>query len=360
MLRWTAILDFLRDNVKGVRKSQLKTLAVTAHSAMQLKGVGVLALGRAMVSRTTAKHCIKRVWRFFRNTNFDSREVAKGLFSALVPLQGRIIVLVDWTDIEPWQKLVFSLPRDGRATPFFSLTIRKRCRKDRNEHAMAKAETEALLWFSKICPQNRSVVFVADRGFGNYRHISDLLSHKWDYVQRIAGNHYVELSDYKGPISELPIIEGAPIKQWKDCRWTSTHAVKTRVIGVHERGAKEPWVLITSLEDYPAEIVRIYKRRMWIEATFRDMKNRYFGFGMDKTRLSSASRHDNLFITLAVAFIFLSAFGAFAEKQNYDRTLKANTRTERVLNLVKMGYFYLDKTDAPFSQIFKALLMLPV
>jgi hypothetical protein len=170
----------------------------------------------------------------------------------------------------------------------------------------------------------------------------------------------VELSDYKGPVSELPIIQGASIKQWQDGRWTSTHAVKTRVIAVHERGAKEPWILITSLEDYPAEIVRIYKRRMWIEATFRDMKNRYFGFGMDKPRLSSESRHDNLFITLAVAFIFLSAFGAYAEKQNYDRTLKANTRTERVLNLVKTGYFYLDKTDAPFSQIFKALLMLPV
>ena len=66
-----------------------------------------------------------------------------------------------------------------------------------------------------------------------------------------------------------------------------------RLITVYDRDAKEPWYLVTNLSDqFPAQIVRLYKRRMWIEAAFRDLKNRNWGLGMDQARLTQAPRLD--------------------------------------------------------------------
>ena len=58
------ILVWLNDNVESMRLSRKKTLSAIVGSALRMEGVGVLALGRAMAGEVSAKHCIKRVWRF--------------------------------------------------------------------------------------------------------------------------------------------------------------------------------------------------------------------------------------------------------------------------------------------------------
>ncbi len=73
----------------------------------------------------------------------------------------------------------------------------------------------------------------------------------------------------------------------------------------------------------------LYARRMWIEATFRDLKNRNWGMGLDNVHLSEPARHDRHCIILALAYAFLCAFGATAELLDIDRHYKANTRNGR-------------------------------
>ena len=57
--------------------------------------------------------------------------------------------------------------------------------------------------------------------------------------------------------------------------------------------------------------------------------------------LKDYCRYERLFYIVALAFILLSAHGAAAEAEGYDRQLKANTRKTRVINLLRMGYFYV-------------------
>jgi len=113
MLSPNAILSWLEDNVKGMRRSRAKTLAEIAPAAMALFGVGVLALGRAMQTRTTCKHNIKRVNRFLGNTSLEAEALAQGIFEAFAPRTGRVLVLADWTDVPNGKLLVFSLPANG-------------------------------------------------------------------------------------------------------------------------------------------------------------------------------------------------------------------------------------------------------
>ena len=56
------ILAWLVANVQQMRHSRRKTLSMVVGTALQIKGVGVLALGRVMAGQVAAKHCIKRVW----------------------------------------------------------------------------------------------------------------------------------------------------------------------------------------------------------------------------------------------------------------------------------------------------------
>ena len=118
------IMKWFDGNLQVVRRSRRKTLAHIVDGAMQLKGVGVLNLGRAMSGDTCAKHRIKRVDRFLGNKNLERFSIYSTLFNVLRGKDKLPIVLVDWTDRGPYEQLVFSLTRDGRSLPFNAVTIK--------------------------------------------------------------------------------------------------------------------------------------------------------------------------------------------------------------------------------------------
>jgi hypothetical protein len=113
----------------------------------------------------------------------------------------------------------------------------------------------------------------------------------------------------------------------------------------------------TSPDEAPAEIVRLYKRRMWVEAAFRDLKNR--NWGMDLVKLTQEQRIDRHFIVLAVAYMLLFAFGAVAESAGLGDELKANTVSERVLSLARIGNYFLQTAQVSITCATMTMLDLP-
>lgn len=354
------ILAWIVTNVEGMRLSRAKTLAAIVSAALVMRGIGVLALGRAMSGEVAAKHCIKRVWRFLRNDGIEVEAIFSALFHFLRPPTGRVLILVDWTDLDPFQQLVFSLPRDGRSLPFLWITIRKGTEEEENKGAMVEAEQRALEAFARICPPNVRPIIIADRGFGHSRWLGDIQNRGWHFVQRLSHIHYVCVERHMGTLKELGIRRGWRARDWGWGTMDEQEFGPLRLVSVFDREADEPWYLVTSLEvEPPAEIVRLYKRRMWTEAMFRDLKNRDWGLGLDHVRLSEPLRHDRHFCIVALAYALLCAFGAAAETLDIARQLKANTRPERVMNLARIGNYFLQLYECPLSKAFKALQMLP-
>lgn len=354
------ILAWLVTNVQLMRHSRRKTLAAIVGAALLMKGVGVLALGRAMAGQVAAKHCIKRVWRFLRNDDLEVEALSAALFHYLRPPTGRTIILVDWTDIEPFQQLVFSLPRNGRALPFLSLTILKGTSTEAQEGAMIAAEQQGLELLARMMPTDLKPIVVADRGFGNTRWLGEIQKRGWHWVQRLSHIHTVNLNTHFGTLKELGIRRGWLARDWGWGAMGEKEWGPIRLVTVFERDAKEAWYLVTNLEfEPPAEIVRLYKRRMWIEAMFRDLKNRDWGLGLEQVRLSEPQRHDRHFIVLALAYAFLCAFGAAAETLGIDRMLQANTSRERVLSLARIGNYFIQIARCTLDTAFAALAALP-
>lgn len=340
------IMKWCDNNLQGVRRSRLSALACICAGAMKLKGVGVLALGRAMDGPTTAKHRIKRVDRFLGNEQLEVFEISKTLFNVLRSQDKCPVVLVDWTDRKTFEQLVFSITKDGRSMPFLAVTIKSTHLNDEMEGVKIRAEQEALEQLRVMCPSNVRPIIIADRGFGNARWIGDVQKWGWSFVQRLSKQHYVEVEQHIGTLPELGIRKGYLPKDWG---WgvmgdnNGENKTHFRLITVYSREADEPWYLIANIEDCePEEIVELYRKRMWTEAMFRDLKSRKWGMGLDEVQLTTVERTQRHFLIIMLAYILLCAFGAIAEHQQFGETLKANTVNKRVLSLAVIGNHFIE------------------
>lgn len=353
------ILTWLADNVQSMRRSRQKTLAAIVSGAMRMKGCGVLALGRAMDGPSKAKHRIKRVDRFLGNDGVENDALCASLFRTLCPASGHVVVLVDWTDRHAWQQLTLAVPCDGRAMPFYSVTIEKGDGTGKHAGTMIVAEHRALNALASFCPHGVTPTIIADRGFGHTRWLQDVTNRGWHFVQRVSHQQTVCVERHTGTLKELGMRRG-----WKarDFGWGTVGEKQwgsVRLVSVFGKKCKEAWYLLTNRDDLPHQIVQLYQRRMWIEAMFRDLKNRNWGLGLDHVKLRSPDRNDRLFLILALAYILLCAFGAAAEKMGLAQPLKANTVRERVMALARIGNYCIQLADNPVALLIRSLKMLP-
>jgi hypothetical protein len=354
------ILTWLDEHVNDMRRSRKKTLACIVSGAMRMQGTGVLALGRAMDGPTAAKHRIKRVDRFLANDGVEVDAVSEAIFHQFRPRDGQVVVLADWTDRYDFQTLSLALPRDGRAIPFYSINVEKGDGSGAHAGLMVTAEEEALEALARMCGSDIRPIIIADRGFGNTRWLEGIQKRGWSFVQRIARNHYVEVEHYIGQVHEVGTRRGWGPRDHGKGTMGQKQWGPIRLISVFDREAKEPWYLVTNLMDEkPSEIVARYTRRMWIEAMFRDLKNRDWGLGMDKAKLTILERLDRHFLILALAYVFLVAFGAAAESAGLGEELKANTVEKRVLSLARIGNYFIQTAQLAIPIAINALLDLP-
>lgn len=340
------IMKWCDQNLQTVRRSRRKTLAHVVAGATRMKGVGVLNLGRAMEGPINAKHRIKRVDRFLANKEVELFEIFKTLFNVLRGPDKHPIVLVDWTDRRAYEQLVLSITKDGRSMPFCAITTKSARFAPQMEGVKIEAERAALEQLHAMCPPTVKPVIIADRGFGNERWIGQIANWGWHFVQRLSKQHYIETQGHIGTLPELGIRRGYRPKDWGWGTMGDTNEkdkTRFRLVTVYDREAAEPWYLVTNTTDTTAEhVVRLYKKRMWTEAMFRDLKSRKWGLGLDDVALSTVQRTAVHFVIVILAYILLCAFGAIAEVRDFGESLKANTVEKRVLSLAAIGNRFID------------------
>jgi hypothetical protein len=357
MLDPKEIITWLSRKVKQMRRSRIKTLAALVSAAMRRLGSGVPALGRALPGLVSAKHCIKRVWRFLRNNQVELDAVHSALLRQLLPAKGfPLIVLMDWTEFPPMQTLTLSVAHDGRAVPFYSKTLPKKC----GEGRMNDAESRALAFLSCVEARRTEVIVLADRGFGYKRLVEECERLGLCYLFRTIKG-FLAYSERGAHcfLSELGLREGDGPKCWGKTTLGSVYPFTTRLITVWRRGSEGPWYLITNAGLSASATVGLYRRRMWIEAMFRDLKNPRLGLGADAVLLSEPARHDRHFLVIFLAYYFLMAFGAVAESRNLDRGLKADTTKKRVLSLATIGFHCIGSMRCSLSKAIKYLMPAP-
>jgi len=338
----------------------LKTALSVAHGVlgvMHTDRLGIHAVGNAVakVRGTNPKHAVKQFDRLLSNERFDVDVGFKALVPFLVGGRTEIVVALDWTEYgdDRHSRIALNLiTTHGRATPLLWKTVRTEELKDQRN----AFEDALLAKLHHILPPTVCVTILADRGFGDaklYDYIDKTLG--WKFIIRFRG--LIQVTGQAGvpiPARELVPARGRAAA-YDNVELTARRILVPRVVAVHDKRMKEPWLLASNRIDLTANgTVQLYGRRFTIEENFRDEKDRRFGLGLVDATIGSPMRRDRMLFVVAIATMFLTLLGAAGEEIGLDRKLRANTETKRrTHSLFRQGREYIAGAFRRFASVLR-------
>lgn len=341
-----------------LRLSQAKTLGVLVASAMRCRRVSLAEVGRQMLG--TAKHQIKRCWRFRANERVESADAMRGVVKRLVKRRKKpLLVALDWVDIKGYQTLVASAVLQGRSTPICWASCEGHTydgHKSRNAF-----EESLLLVLRSMIPRREDggprVILLADRGFGRAALAAFCRRQGLSYLIRIQPKVRVKLKGFDGKLLDYPVKKGIA-KVLKDVAYRSDGAVSQNVV-VRWRTDLPPkrddcWFLMTDLTGTAQQLCKLYGRRMTIEQLFRDHKSKRNGWSLRDTQLKTPDRLDRLLLVLALAYLLLCGLGLIAKK-DYKPADWCSTSRDNECSLFLIGLIMLPKLKASPPQALAAV-----
>jgi hypothetical protein len=180
-----------------------------------------------------------------------------------------------------------------------------------------------------LIPYGTEVEIVADCGFKTTDLLCWLRKREWHFVIRQPGKTKVRLQTGQWLyLRNLPLQPG----QTRVVGWV--WLARTNPFGpvwlvLHwDNGEEEPWFLVSDREpDYATRLIKAYKRRMWMEEMFGDMKRH--GFDLESTQLRKAKRIERLMLGVCIAFVWLITLGGWVVKNGYRHLIDVKCRRDK-------------------------------
>ena len=250
---------------------------------------------------------VRRLARLLDNPAIRVREwyepIARQWLAAQFASIGEIRLIVDGTKIGfAHQLLMVSLAYRKRAIPIAWTWI-----KHVRGHSTAHKQLALLSYVKTLIPHGATVFLVGDSEFGSVKVLKQLDCWRWYYVLRQKSDTgvWVNSQDEWKPFGSY--IQKAGQSIWLGQAYLTHSEIYLVNLLVHWKvGEKEPWCLATNLPD-TAISLRFYKRRMWIEEMFGDMKKH--GFDLECSMLHTFIRLSRLTLAIAILYVWSIAMG---------------------------------------------------
>lgn len=347
-----------------LRLSQAKTVSELTAAAMQVGRVSLAAIGRKLTGETAAKHRIKRTWRFVANQRVVISDGMRGVVRHLVKRlkkpqptgkkrrRPRLLIALDWTEFRDFHTLLAAVVQRGRALPLLWASY--------PEWVLHKSQNnleEGLLRLLRdMIPDSVEIILLADRGFGRTELARTCQQLGFRYVIRIKPDVWIQCPSYRGRLLDYPVRKGMQ-RLLKNVEYRRQKAVKQHVV-IHwkvglPKKRDEPWFLMTDLDRAVESLTTLYGKRMTIEETFRDDKNKRNGFSLRHTKITKAERLDRLLLVLALAYWLLVGIGLVA-KQRYRPSQWCSSNRQKECSVFTIGRFMIDRMQLLAAAAFAA------
>ena len=340
----------------SLRLSQAKTLAALVAAAMRVERASLANLGRRMLG--SAKHQIKRCWRFCANDRVEPADAMRGVVARLARKRTKpLLVALDWVDVRGFQTLVASAVLRGRSVPLcWASCAGHTYDGQRSRNAF---EESLLLVLRSMVPARVRVILLADRGFGRCALAAFLRRQGFSYLIRIQPKVTVKLKGFHGKLLDYPVRRGIA-KVLRDVAYRADGAVEQNVV-IRWRTDLPPkrdecWFLMTDLTGTAHQLCALYGRRMTIEQLFRDHKSKRNGWSLRDTQLTTPQRLDRLLLVLALAYLLLCGIGLLARRTHRPSAWCSSSKEQCSIFIV--GLLMRDKLNASPAQAFAAVLEL--
>ncbi|MCX7597477.1 MAG: transposase [Armatimonadetes bacterium] len=258
------IIRYARRFCGGVRVTQVDNFVRLCTALWLTRSLVLSQLALVMEGPKRHAHRLKRLFRFLSNPRFPAQQVMDRLamhnLAAALQVGARKIVLFDVTHLtENLAVLAAAIALRGRAVPL-ALWAYDPQQLQRSLNTV----THELL--AHLRAQLGPFIAVADRGFGHAWPVRACRQLGVDFVLRIRGNVIITAAGRTAPAKDFTPRRGTAF--YPNARYGLHHRLQVNFVAV---AAQDPWLLITSLEDF-RRAPKLYSQRMQIEQTFRDLK----------------------------------------------------------------------------------------
>jgi hypothetical protein len=347
----------------------------TARANVLLRSVDALVAGRRLTLMDLARSWpgaervrvpLKALDRLLSNPHLRTErlslcsEMASGLVRQPHP-----VIIVDWSDAtrnRRWVLLRAAIPVGGRTLTLLDRVV------PLAQVANPKIERAFLRTLKNLLPPDVTPVIVTDAGFRApwFRAVSAM---GWTWVGRLRHRTYVKpaaapdepgawigckqlypLASHKpralglmdtvraAPLRCRMVIVGRAPAGRKDCTLRGTPR-RGKLSRQNARREAEPWLIVASpkLALTPAQLTKLYARRMQIELSFRNLKSHRYGMGFEDSLTRSPQRLQILLLIQTLATFAMWLVGYACESLGFDAWLAPRATTRRLYSLVRLG-----------------------
>ena len=248
---------------------------------------------------------------------------------------GEIRLIVDGTKIGfGHQLLIVCLAYRKRAIPIAWTWV-----KHVKGHSSAYKHLALLAYVRKLLPAGAAVFLVGDCEFGSVAVLRQLDNWRWLYVLRQKSDTGVWFDEKSGWQTFGSYIHkpGQSIWLGKGCL-TAKEIYPVNLLVHWEVGEKEPWCLATNLPGLGMAL-QFYRRRMWIEEMFGDMKKH--GFDLERTMLRHFDRLSRLTLAVALLYVWLISIGTRTVRDGLRNLVDRTDR--RDLSIFQIGMRFIER-----------------
>lgn len=290
--------------------------------------------GNAMLVSVT-----RRLSRFLDNPAVQVREwyepIARQWLESQSQWLGEIRLIVDGTKVGySHQLLMVSMAYRKRAMPIAWTWV-----KHVRGHSTATKQLALLAYVKTLLPLKIPVFLVGDTEFGSIATIVQLKKWRWHYVLRQKTNTLVRQDKRAAWLAFGSYLQKPGQRIWLGQSFlTQKFACQTNLLVVWQIGETEPWCLATNLPDLRSALQH-YKRRMWIEEMFGDLKKH--GFDLESTMVHTFQRLSRLTLAVAVLYVWLMSTGTRVIHTGLRRLVDRADR--RDLSVFQIGFRFIQR-----------------
>jgi hypothetical protein len=248
---------------------------------------------------------------------------------------GEIRLIVDGTKIGfGHQLLIVCLAYRKRAIPIAWTWVQHV-----KGHCTAVKQLALLAYVRQLIPRGAAVFLVGDCEFGSVAVLRQLDKWRWFYVLRQKTDTGVWFNESRGwqPFGSYLQKPGQSFWLGRGCL-TASDIYPVNLLVHWEVGEKEPWCLATNLPDLPMAL-QFYRRRMWIEEMFGDLKKH--GFDLERTMLRHFERLSRLTLAVALLYVWLISIGTRTVRDGLRDLVDRTDR--RDLSIFQIGLRFIER-----------------
>jgi hypothetical protein len=333
---WIRKIQALRP---GQRITQVRNFAWLIVGIHQARSVCLSRIAGKIPGTAQLVSLTRRLSRFLDNPAVNVREwyepLAQQWINAQAATLQQVRLVVDGTKVGfGYQLLMISLAYRKRAIPLAWTWVRHV-----KGHSSAARQVSLLTYVRSLLPPGIAVLLVGDCEFGPVAVLRQLDAWHWDYVLRQKTNTHICLPTETTWQEFGSYVTGAGQTRWlgKGCL-TESEIYEVNLLIHWARGEKEPWCLATNLPDRRLAL-QAYRRRMWTEEMFGDLKRH--GFDLETTMLRHARRLSRLTLAVALLYLWCMATGTHGIRGGQRHLVDRKER--RDLSIFQIGLRLLER-----------------